>query len=744
MKNFFLIQICLFFLFFTSLKAEKIKEVIVEGNNRISDETVLIYGKIEKNKDFTEDELNKIIKNLYSTNFFENISIKLNNGVLKINLTEYPVINQLVILGEQKDGIVQQIKDFISLKEKKSYIKTNLAKDINTIKDLYSSLGYNFTKVEPKVRIIDESNLDLVIEIAKGEKTKISSIEFIGNKKVSTNRLLDIVASEESKFWKVLSRNTVLSENLIQLDKRLLLNYYKSLGFYNVKVTSSTAVLNKDKNAKLIYSIEEGKRFIINKISTNVDSVFNKDLFFPLEKNYGKLIGKYYSPFKVKKLLEELDLLIDSNDLQFVEHNVEERLKDNTIQIILNIFEGEKVLVERINIAGNNITDEDVIREELIIDEGDPFSKLSIEKSVAEIKGRNIFKEVTYDILDGTDSNLKVININVKEKPTGEISAGAGIGTSGGSFAINIKENNWLGQGKEIGFDIDVNEESLSGTLSYSDPNYNFLGNSIDYSISSTKNDKPDQGYENSIVSAGVNTAFEQYKDLFLNVGLRASYDDLTAEQGASTALKKQAGSFEEIAINYGASIDKRDRVFMPSDGYISSFYQEIPLYADKNFIGNVFQTSIYNRLSEDVVLGNKFYFKAVNGLQGDDVRINKRVNLSSKRLKGFERNKVGPVDGNDFIGGNYAAAINFEAQLPNVLPEDSRADMGLFLDFGNVWGVDYDSTINDSNKIRSSTGAIINWSSPIGPMSFTFAQHLSKADTDVTETFNFNLGTTF
>ena len=744
MKNFFLIQICLFFLIFTSLKAEKIKEVIVEGNNRISDETVLIYGKIEKNKDLTEDELNKIIKNLYSTNFFENITVKLIDGVLKINLIEYPVINQLVILGEKKKGIVEQIKDFISLKEKKSYIKTYLAKDIDTIKDLYSSLGYNFTKVKPKVRIIDGSNLDLVIEIERGEKTKISSIEFIGNKKVSTNRLLDIVASEESKFWKVLSRNTVLSENLIQLDKRLLSNYYRSLGFYNVKITSSTAVLNKEKNAELKYSIEEGKRFIINKISTNVDSVFNKDLFFPLEKFYGKLIGKYYSPFKVKKLLEELDLLIDSNDLQFVEHNVEERLADNTIQIILNIFEGEKVLIERINIAGNNITDEDVIREELIIDEGDPFSKLSLEKSIAEIKGRNLFKEVTYNIIDGTDSNLKVININVKEKPTGEISAGAGIGTSGGSFAINIKENNWLGQGKEIGFDIDVNEESLSGTLSYSDPNYNFLGNSIDYSVSSTKNDKPDQGYENSILSAGVSTAFEQYKDLYLNVGLRASFDDLTTEPGASEALKKQAGTFEEIGINYGASIDKRDRVFMPSDGFISSFYQEIPLYADRSFIGNVFQTSIYNRLSEDIVLGNKFYFAAVNGLQGDDVRINKRINLSSKRLKGFERNKVGPVDGNDFIGGNYAAAVNFEAQLPNVLPEDSRADMGLFLDFGNVWGVDYDSTINDSNKIRSSTGAIINWSSPIGPMSFVFAQHLSKSDTDVTESFNFNLGTTF
>jgi len=726
------------------MKAEKVKEIIIDGNQRVSDETIIIYGKINKDEDYSAIKLNRIIENLYSTDFFEDVKIKLNNGVLKVELKEYPVINQLVLIGEPRKGLNDQIKNLISLKEKKSFIKNYLSKDINIIKDLYSSLGYNFVKVEPKIREIDNKNLDLIIEIEKGEKTKISSIKFIGNKKVSTNRLLDIIASEESKFWKVLSRNTVLSQNLIELDKRLLTNYYKSLGFYNAKISSNTASLNDTNNADLTYSIEEGNRYIINKISTNVDSVFDKNLFFPLEKYFNKLIGEYYSPFKVKRLLEELDILIEVNDLQFVEHNVEEDVQDDTIRITLNIFEGDKVLVERINVTGNNITNEDVIREELILDEGDPFSNLILEKSISEIKQRNIFRDVTYNVVDGTKPNLKIVNIEVQERPTGEISAGAGIGTSGGSFAINIKENNWLGQGKQIGFDLDIDAESLSGTLSYSDPNYNFLGNSINYSISSAQNDKPNQGYENSIISAGINTTFEQYRDLYLNVGLTASHDDLTATSGASDALKKQAGSYDELAMNYGVSIDKRDRAFMPTSGYVTSFYQQVPLYADKQFIGNTFQTSLYNRLTEDIVLGKKLYLTAVNGLQGEDVRVNKRTNLSSKKLKGFKKGKVGPVDGTDHIGGNYATSLNFEAQLPNVLPEDSRADLGLFLDFGNVWGVDYDSTIDDSNKIRSSTGVVVNWSSPIGPMSFTLAQNLSKANTDETESFNFNLGTTF
>ena len=200
-------------------------------------------------------------------------------------------------------------------------------------------------------------------------------------------------------------------------------------------------------------------------------------------------------------MLDELDKIINDNNLQFVEHNVEETIVGDKINITFNVFEGERILVERINITGNQITNEDVIRGELILDEGDPFTKLSLDKSIAEIKARRIFRDVKYEVADGSKKNLKVINISVEEQPTGEISAGAGVGSSGGTLAFNIQENNWLGEGKIVGLDLEIDEESLQGTLRYTNPNYDFLGNSINYSVSSQKNDKPDQGYENSIVS---------------------------------------------------------------------------------------------------------------------------------------------------------------------------------------------------------------------------------------------------
>ncbi len=742
-------KLILFFLissfYFNMLHAEIVKKIEVVGNKRVSPETIKLYGGIEINKDYQEQDLNKILTDLYSTNFFENVQINLSNGILKVNVKEYPVINNLVILGEPSQRYKKQITELISSKNKDSFIKSKLASDVEIIKKLYASVGFNSATVNTKVREIDENNLDVIFEIDKGEETRISKISFIGDKKIREKRLRAIIASEEHKFWKVLSKNSKFSENLLSLDIRLLENYYKSLGYYDVEVSSQSAELkSKSQDIEITYSIDAGNRYIIKKISTNVDPVFDKNLFYSLNANFKKVIGSYYSPFKVKKLLEDIDDVIEKQNLQFVEHNVEETIEGDSIVIKFNIFEGKKILVERINILGNNVTNESVIRGELLLDEGDPFTDLKLDKSISKIKSRNIFGAVEQKVSEGSSSDLKVIDISVEEKPTGEISAGAGIGTNGGSFSVMVKENNWLGEGKNVSFDIDVTSESLRGTLNYTDPNYDLLGNSINYKIGSTKSDKPDQGYENTIVNAGVGTSFEQFKNLFARLGLDVSYDDLRTQASASDSLKKQAGDFTELSGYYGFTYDLRDRSFMPTDGFIAGFDQQLPIFADKSFIANNLFLSNYKSVGENVIGASKFYFSSVNGLGDDDVRLSKRRNLASKRLRGFKRGKVGPKDGNDHIGGNYAAALNFEANLPNLLPEATKTDVGLFLDFGNVWGIDYDDTLDNSNKIRSSAGAAASWMSPIGPMTFILSTNLSKHSDDETESFNFNLGTTF
>lgn len=242
------------------LRAENIDKLIINGNNRVSEETIKIYGGINNFSKYSEKNSNIILKNLYETGFFETVEILFQKNTLIVNLKEYPTINQLILVGEKSNKFKDEIKKIVYSKEKKPLNKSNLAKDVDIIKSLYSSLGYNFAKVEAKLNKIDDNNYDLLFEIDRGKKTKISSINFIGNDNVRGKRLKNIIASEENKFWKFISRNTVLSKNLINLDLRLLTNYYKSIGFYDVKISSNLAKIINTEQAELLYSIDEGNR----------------------------------------------------------------------------------------------------------------------------------------------------------------------------------------------------------------------------------------------------------------------------------------------------------------------------------------------------------------------------------------------------------------------------------------------------------------------------------------------------
>ena len=732
------------FFFTVSLYAEIVQKIELRGSDRISVETVKVYGGIDLNKNYTGADLNEILKKLYSTNFFEDIKISLNNNVLLIDVKEYPVINNIEFRGEKAQKLKKKVLEILQLKSKESFIENKLTEDISTIKKIYGSMGFNFTNVEAKIEKFSNNRINLIYFLDKGKKTKITKINFTGDKKIREKRLRDIIASEEDKFWKILSKNTSLNYNNIELDKRLLLSYYRSLGYYDVQVLSNNAEVGKNNFTNLTYTINAGTRYRVNKVSTNVSDGLDKKAFLPLKKNFTKIIGKYYSPLKVKKILDDLDTLVINNDLQFIEHSVNEIIDGDGIEVRINIFESKKLLVEKINIIGNTVTDEAVIRAELLLDEGDPFSSLKLSRSIAKLKGRNLFSAVKEKISVGSNKDLKIIEISVDEKPTGEISAGAGVGTNGASFAFQVSENNWLGRGINVNTSLNISAETFTGGVSINDPNYKFSGNSINYFVTNSSNDKPNSGYKNNLISTGVGTRFEQYKNIYLSPSLSFNYDDLNVQSTASKALQKQEGTFSDLSFDYGISLDNRDRAYAPSSGYISTFNQTLPVYADSPFIKNSFAFSKYHTFSPDAIGTFKFYTAAINGLDDKDVRISKRIIMPSNRLRGFKSGQVGPVDGVDYIGGNYAAATNFEVALPTLLPEAARSEVALFLDFGNLWEVDYDKTINDTNKIRSSAGVATSWNSPVGAMSFIFSQNLAKASTDITEGFNFKLGTAF
>ena len=725
--------------------ADILKKVEISGNNRISNETIKVYGEIKINKNYTNDDIDIIIKNLYETKFFSKVGTTFSNGVLKISVEENPVINSIIIEGEVAKKFKQAILKVLSLKEKGSYIESDVTYDVELIKNYYKSIGFYAAEVEAKIKTLDSDakRVDLIFDVNKGPRSQIQKIYFVGDKKIKDKRLRDVITSEEAKFWKFLTKNIYLNEERIGLDKRLLKNYYLGLGYYNVQILSSRAEMGDSKNIELTYSIDAGKRYRIKRISTDIDPVFEKSIFKNLANEFTKFAGSYYSPFKVEKVLSKIDQIVDNNELQFVQHSVSETIDQDAIDIIFKIFEGPKVQVERINIKGNTVTNDSVIRSEMLVDEGDPYSKIKVEKSISKLKSRNIFAKVNYNVLSGSSTDLKVLDISVEEKPTGELAAGAGVGTDGASVMFSIKENNYLGRGLTVDGSINASNTSLRGGLRVINPNYNYTGNSLYGGLTSSRNDDADSGYENTITEFDIGTNFEQYDDIYFSPNISFAFDDLRVDSTASSNLKKQAGDFTEFYFGYGIAQDKRDRGFMPTDGHYIKFGQKLPVYADQASILNTINFSKYHMVNEDFIGAFKLYGAAVSAID-DDVRLSKRLKMPTRRLRGFESNKIGPKDGDDYVGGNYAIAANFEAALPNLLPESTQTDISLFVDMANLWHADYDSSIGQSSKIRSSLGVATNMFTPIGPLNFTFAQSLSKAESDVTETFRFQIGTSF
>ena len=743
----FKIYTVLFFLISSfNLNADILKKIEVDGNKRISQETIIVYGDIEINRNYNQTDIDNVIKKLFETKFFSNISTSFNNGVLKITVVENPIIKSIILEGEKTKKFREAILTSMSLKEKSSFIKSDVKNDLEIIKFFYQTLGYYSPEVEARVQeVSDGENLvNLIFDITRGKREKITKINFIGDKKIKTKRLRDVIASEEAKFWKVISRNVYLNEQRIELDKRLLKNYYLSKGYYDVQVLSSNIFLKDKEGIELSFSISAGKRYRIKKISTNIDPVFDKSIFRPLKSKFTKFAGEYYSPFKIAKILENIDDIVDDNELQFVEHNVSETIDGDFINIKFNIFEGRKVQIERVNISGNTVTNDSVIRSELDLDEGDPFSKVKLEKSISKLKSKNIFKSVNLNLRDGSSKDLKIMEIKVEEKPTGEISAAAGTGTDGTTFAFGLKENNYLGKGYKVDTNLEISQASIRGALDVIIPNYAYSGNSVDFGVQSIRTDRSDSGYENTLTSFGLGTRFEQYDDIYLSPRLTFSHDDLDVESTASSSLKRQAGTFTDLTFSYGLERDTRDRTFMPTDGSIIGFRQGIPVYADDHSsIFNQLSYSKYHTFSDNLIGAVKFYSAAITALE-DDVRISKRLHIPSRRLRGFESRKVGPVDNGDYVGGNYAAALNFEAALPNLLPESTQTDIAGFVDFANLWHADYDASVGQSSIIRSSIGIATNMYTPIGPLNFVLAQDLSAADSDTTQTFKFQIGTSF
>ena len=724
--------------------SDTLNKIEIVGNDRISDETIKMFMSVDVKDEINDVKLNEILKELYQTDYFEDVRLNFEDQILSIKVVENPIIENISYNGVKSSRILKIIKDETIVKSRSSFNEKVLKKDRLKIKNILKNLGYYHSNVDVFTKKSKNKLIDITYEINLGKKSKINKITFIGNKIFKDKKLRRIITSTEYKFWKFISGRKYLNQNTALFDERLLNNFYKNNGYYNVVVNSAFAKLIDENTFELIFNIDAGSKFFFGDLDLNLPMDFDEKNFNSINDLLDKTKGKPYSINIIDKILDEIDTITTLEQYKFIKANVIENINQNSIDLEFIVEKGENFYVDRINIFGNNVTAENVIRNQLLLDEGDPFSEILLTKSINNIKSLNFFKKVDSKIQVNENNKIKSIDIYLEEQATGEVFATAGAGTSGTSLGFGVKENNFLGKGIALDSNLLISTHEFKGKFSVRNPNFRNSDKSVYISVEALENDNYKTfGYKTNKTGFSFGTNFEYLNDFYLGLSNSNFYEKIETNSTASTLQQAQEGNYWDSFIKLNMNYDKRNQIFQTSSGFKSLYSLDLPIISDTNTIKNYYNYSYYFDLFEKNFSSISLHLQSANSLNNKDIKLSERISIPSNRLRGFQYGRVGPKDGDDYIGGNYAYSMNFTSNIPQLFEDSQNVDFLFFTDVANLWGVDYNSSIK-GDGVRSSIGIGLDWFSAIGPMNFSLALPLTKEQGDKTESFRFNLGTSF
>ncbi|MBL6841022.1 MAG: outer membrane protein assembly factor BamA [Pelagibacterales bacterium] len=723
-----------------------IKEIKIDGLQRINYDTVLSYGEVNIEVDYTESLSNNIIKKLYDTQLFSDISVNYIDNILTINVKENPTINLVLFEGnktKKDEDLIAEIK----LKERSVFSRNRVKEDVKRILELYQRSGRLSAQVDPSVELLDNNRVNLIFKIDEAKVLSVSKITIIGNKVFTDKEIKKVMTTKSKSLLKFWSKGGQYDPDRIEYDKQLISDFYNKNGYVNFLFTSSIAQLVDTSNKfEIILSVSEGERFSFGKIKviTQLDKL-NKDVLkASLEPNSGNIFNSEV----IKESIEYIKNSASSYGYTFIEINPEIIVNDDskTVDVTFDINEGPKVYVNRINIEGNTRTIDKVIRREFTFSEGDAYNKFSVNYSKDKIKALNYFESVELneervESLDRID-----LNLNIVEKNTGSATLGAGYGsTNGSTLTAGITESNFLGKGQKVKLSASLASTQSLYDISITEPYFNNKDLSVRADLYSKFDDPTNVKYETETVGLGLSFGFP----LSNRNRITTKYSLLTSKTKADT----DATSYEQLLsgtntvsiLGYVLSLDKRNSPYKPTNGSIFTIEQNIAgIGGTSNYVENKITYKVYKKLSDLFTGAIKSELGAINGYGGKYAPVDSQFNIGGKNLRGFKYGKIGPQLNSSYTGGNYYYVITTETNFD--LPIDEfDISSSLFLDVGSVWGLDerYGS-IDDSHKIRASIGLNLNWDSAIGPINFILAEPVMSENNDTTDKFSFDIGYNF
>jgi len=724
----------------------KISNLAIQGNKKITLDTIVNLLNL-KNKTANSNDLNEYQKKLFQSNFFKSVNISYKNKKIFISVVENPLINYIFIEGVKSEKLLNEIKDVLLSRENTLFSEISLNSDVERISNLITSLGYfkgniNYQVIKPK-----PDKVNIFFNITLNKKFTINKIFFIGDKKIKSSKLLSVISSRPKNLFSFFSSSNSPSSNRIDYDISLLKNYYLNRGYYNVQIPNGSIEITNDGSANIVFTINAGNKFLLKKARIDdASNMLSKEDILIIKGILYPLVDEAYNLKNLRTTLDKISKYIDEKNLNATIAYDTQQLDTQNLDVSFKIKEIlKKIYIRNIIIKGNDLTEEKVLRNNISFAEGDLFSNLKILNSIDSLKGSGFFKDVNINKKEIEKSDNVDIVINITEAPTGEISAGIGVGSNGSNVSFQFKENNLLGRGMGFGILGSFGTESISANFSVVNPDFANSGNLLKTGFYISKFDNTTSGYENKIIGSSISTGYEWLEDVNLNYGIAVNLDDLNAEANASSLIKTRAGKYFTNKFFYSVLEDRRNSKFRPDDGYTIGFSQGIAhIGSDIPYLSNSFYGSFYNKFSESFIGKINYNVESINSFESSkDIKLSDRLFLSENQLRGFKYKSFGPIVDKDFIGGNYAYSSSFSTTVPNGLPETWNSSSSIFLDVGNVWGSDFDVT-SEGNKLRSSIGVGLSWNSPIGPISLSYAEPIQKSSFDEEENFNFKLGGVF
>ncbi len=738
-----------------------IAAIAVTGNERIETGTILSYMVVQQGDPFDPARINDSLKTLYATGLFTNVTINRDGNTLDVAVVENPTVDQVFFEGNKvvadKDATAA-----IGLKPRAVFTTAAAEADRRTLLDLYAKKGYFNATVTPNIIKLADNRVNVVFQCADGNQTLISRVTFLGNAHFSQGALREVVSSRQYAWFRFLSSSDQYDSNRVEYDEYLLRQFYLHKGYADFQVNSANAELSPDrKSFYLTYDISEGPRYRVGslKIVSGIRTLSDKELrgLVPLA------AGDWFDGTALQEGITALSTHAQNLGYAFaqVNPNVQTDPATKTMAITLNVIDGPRVYIQRIDISGNTRTEDKVIRRELTVAEGDGYNQSKIDQSTTNIKNLGFFKDQKLSTEPGSTPQQVILDTKVTEQATGQFSLGGGYSSDLGALVnAGLSQNNFLGTGVNASINALLAQRGTQINIGVTNPYFLDRNLIAGFDLFRTVTDSytaasSSYNYSESDIGADVRLGYRFNQNVRQSFTYTLSQRDVyDVPAGSSLYVIDEEGVSTLSQISQTLTFDYVDDDLSPTSGL------NVDLTTDFAGAGG---TAKYIRLSPDAsyyiplehVFGSKAWVLKLSATAGDLIpimnyqdRIIDRFFLGGDSLRGFADGGVGPHDANtgDSLGGRLMWTQSTELHFPLPVSPDLGVTGFAFVDVGSLYQTHALAAqpVYDSHSPRVGTGVGVSWNTPFGLINLSLAQPIVKQKDDQIQQFRVSFGTRF